>query len=177
MLSGRGPDARLGADFGIRHETLIPSSEPVEPIVSIIELYQRTRSSSADLIRFLHFGIVGASGMAVDLGVLSLLTSVTSYPVARAAAIGVAMIWNFGCNRAITFRDAAEGPLLQQFWRFVVSCSLGAVVNWSTSLLLVSKIAFFREHVLLSAVAGVAAGYLLNFQLCRRWVFGAGPSE
>ncbi|MHC4876612.1 MAG: GtrA family protein [Planctomycetota bacterium] len=119
--------------------------------MSIIELYQRTRRS--------------------------LLTSVTSYPVARAAAIGVAMIWNFGCNRAITFRDAAEGPLLQQFWRFVVSCSLGAVVNWSTSLLLVSKIAFFREHVLLSAVAGVAAGYLLNFQLCRRWVFGAGPSE
>ncbi len=145
--------------------------------MSIIDLYQRTRSNYSDLIRFLNFGMVGASGMAVDLGVLSLLASVTTYPVARAAAIGVAMIWNFGCNRAITFRDATEGSLLQQFWRFIVSCSLGAVVNWSTSLLLVSKVAFFREHVLLSAVAGVAAGYLLNFQLCRRWVFGAGQSD
>lgn len=145
--------------------------------MSILQFYRRTRSSYADLRRFLLFGAVGASGMAVDLGILSLLLPLTGFAVARAAAIGVAMTWNFGCNRAITFRDAAGSSFLQQFWRFVVSCSLGAAVNWSTSLLLASKIAFFHEHVMLSAVAGVAAGYLLNFQLCRRWVFGSPNAE
>lgn len=115
--------------------------------------------------------------MAVDLGTLSLLLPLTGFAVARAAGIGIAMIWNFGCNRAITFRDAADGSLLLQFWRFVVSCSLGATINWSTSLLLAANVLLFREHVLLSAVAGVAAGYLLNFQLCRRWVFGTSGAE
>jgi len=145
--------------------------------VRILDLYQRTRSNYSDLIRFLNFGLVGASGMAVDLSVLSFLLPLTSYSVARAAAIGVAMTWNFGCNRAITFRDVADGSLLLQFWRFVVSCSVGAAINWSASLLLAAKVPFFREHVLLSAVVGVALGYLLNFQLCRRWVFGSSHED
>ena len=140
--------------------------------MSLLQFCRQTRISYAGARRFVLFGLVGASGMAVDLGVLSFLLPLTSYSIARAVAIGVAMTWNFGCNRAITFRDVAEGSLLLQFWRFVVSCSVGAAVNWSASLLLAAKVPFFREHVLLSAVAGVALGYLLNFQLCRRWVFG-----
>ena len=145
--------------------------------MSLIESLHRKRLSSPELRRFFLFGVVGASGMGVDLGILSLLLPLTGFAVARAVAIGVAMTWNFGCNRAITFRDAADCSLLHQFWRFVVSCSLGAAINWSTSLLLVSYSLFFREHVLLSAAAGVAAGYVLNFELCRRWVFGATQAD
>ncbi len=145
--------------------------------MSLLQFRRQTRISYSDVRRFVLFGLVGVSGMAVDLGVLSLLLPLTSYSVARAAAIGIAMTWNFGCNRAITFRDVAEGSLLLQYWRFVVSCSVGAAINWSASLLLAEKIPFFREHVLLSAVAGVALGYLLNFQLCRRWVFGSSQED
>ena len=145
--------------------------------MSLPQFCRQTRLSYSAARRFVLFGLVGASGMAVDLGVLSFLLPVTSYSIARAAAIGVAMTWNFGCNRAITFRDVAEGSLLLQFWRFIVSCSVGAAINWSASLLLAAKGPFFREHVLLSAVAGVALGYLLNFQLCRRWVFGSSQED
>ncbi len=145
--------------------------------MSLLQFRRHTRISYSDLRRFVLFGVVGVSGMVVDLGVLSCLLPLASYSISRAVAIGVAMTWNFGCNRAITFRDVADGALLLQYWRFVVSCSVGATINWSASLLLASKIPFFREHVLLSAVAGVALGYLLNFQLCRRWVFGTSQAD
>lgn len=140
--------------------------------MSILQLYRRTRISTGDLRRLVLFGMVGASGMVVDLGMLHLLHAALGFPMARAAAIGTAMVWNFGGNRLVTFRDSPEASLLRQFWKFTVSCSLGATVNWSISLLLAEKVAFFRGQILLCALAGVAAGYLLNFQLCRRWVFG-----
>lgn len=145
--------------------------------MSLLQFRRQTRASYADVRRFVLFGLVGVSGMAVDLGVLSFLLPLTSNSVSRAVAIGVAMTWNFGCNRAITFRDVAEGSLLLQYWRFVVSCSVGAAINWSASLLLAEKVPFFREHFLLSASAGIALGYLLNFQLCRRWVFGSSQAD
>tara|TARA_R110002072_G_C7978936_1_gene535990 strand:+ start:13599 stop:14183 length:585 start_codon:yes stop_codon:yes gene_type:complete len=134
-------------------------------------LLEHVRVNYAQLTRFVLFGCVGLSGMVVDLGVLYVLFPFTGLAAGRAVAIAVAMTWNFVCNRVITFQSDTTLSPWSQYWRYVASCSVGAAINWSTSLALVSCIAVFREHVLLSAVAGVLAGFLLNFQLCSRWVF------
>ncbi|MFT5092796.1 MAG: putative flippase GtrA [Porticoccaceae bacterium] len=134
-------------------------------------LLEHARNNYAKLTRFVLFGCVGLSGMLVDLGVLYAVLPLTGLPAGRAIAIAVAMTWNFICNRAVTFQSDAAESSWHQYWRFVASCSVGAAINWSTSLALATYVAVFRENVLLSAVAGVLAGFLLNFQLCSRWVF------
>jgi dolichol-phosphate mannosyltransferase len=140
---------------------------------TLLQRCHQLRSDYAELTRAVLFGLVGLSGMVIDLGTLYLLIPAVGFATARAIAIGIAMTWNFALNRAVTFRSKTHDSLLRQYWRFVLSCSLGAAVNWSVSLLLASTVAICREHVLLSAVGGVLAGFLLNFQLCRRWVFGS----
>ncbi len=140
-----------------------------------LTLLEHARSNDAQLTRFVIFGCVGLSGMVVDLGVLYVLFSFTGLAVGRAIAIAVAMTWNFVCNRAITFQSDTTLSPWNQYWRYIASCSVGAAINWSTSLALATYVAVFREHVLLSAVAGVLAGFLLNFQLCSRWVFRERP--
>lgn len=132
---------------------------------------RQIRHRHTEVTRTVLFGLVGLSGMAIDLAALYLLLSIAGFSTARAAAILLAMTWNFALNRAVTFRTESRDSIFRQYWRFVVSCSIGAAVNWTVSLLLASNVAICQEHVLLSAMGGVLAGFLLNFQLCRRWVF------
>lgn len=137
----------------------------------LVELIERLRNRHADIARLITFGLVGLSGMLVDLGVLYVVHPLTGLAIARAVAIATAMTWNFFGNRAITFQDKSAGSVWQLYWRFVASCSFGAAVNWSTSIALAANIEFFHENVILSAIGGVIAGFLLNFELCRQWVF------
>ena len=132
---------------------------------------RQIRHRHAEATRTVLFGLVGLSGMAIDLVTLSLLLPIAGFSTARAAAILLAMTWNFSLNRAVTFQTESRDSIFRQYWRFVVSCSIGAAINWTVSLRLASNVPLCQEHVLLSAVGGVLAGFLLNFQLCRRWVF------
>jgi len=139
----------------------------------LLHQYRQVRANNAELSRAILFGLVGLSGMLVDLGALYVLLPGIGYASSRAIAIILAMTWNFSLNRAITFQSDSDDSLFRQYWRFVVSCSLGAAINWSVSLLLASKVEICQKHVFLSAIGGVLASFLLNFQLCRRWVFKA----
>lgn len=146
-------------------------------VATLLRHYRQVRANYAELTRATLFGLVGLSGMLIDLGTLYLLLPQVGFASARAIAIMLAMTWNFTLNRAITFQANSDESLFRQYLRYVVSCSVGAAVNWSVSLVLASKVAICQEHVLLSAVGGVLAGFLLNFQLCRRWVFRDSGTE
>ncbi len=137
----------------------------------LVGFIDRSRSRYAELTRLVTFGFVGLSGMLIDLGVLYVVHPLTGLAIGRAVAIATAMTWNFFGNRAVTFQDKATGSVWQLYWKFVASCSFGAAVNWTTSIALAANIELFRENVILSAIGGVLAGFLLNFELCRRWVF------
>lgn len=123
------------------------------------------------LWQFLKFAGVGTSGMFVDLGCYALLLTACPPAVARGLAIWVAMTWNFGWNRRYTFAGTAPAPLLPQYLTYCLSCCLGAVVNWSVSLLLVQLHPWFREHPVAAALPGVAAGLVFNYSLCALFVF------
>ncbi len=128
-------------------------------------------SRAAVLVRLVQFLAVGLTGLAVDLGVLTLLLGVLPLAAARAAAIGVAMTWNFWLNRRFTFSYARTRPLLPQYLFFCLSCSVGAVVNWSASLALASVFTAFAVRPLLAAGAGTVVGCVSNFLLCNNAVF------
>lgn len=95
---------------------------------------QLIEKRSAGLIsaRFVLFGAVGASGVIVNVGLLTGLSALgMAYWVAQACAVFVAMTSNFALNNLLTFRDRRlTGPA---FWRgltaFALACTGGAVVN------------------------------------------------
>jgi dolichol-phosphate mannosyltransferase len=125
----------------------------------------------------LLFGAVGASGMVVDLTVLTVLMLWLEFEWARAVAILVAMTWNFFLNRHFTFDGAHTGPILKQYALFCLSCGLGAVVNWSVSSYLWNSWEKVVRHPAIAAVCGIAAGVTLNYLLSAAIVFRPAPDS
>lgn len=127
------------------------------------------------LSRFIQFCVVGATGVAVDLVCYALLLN-AGVPLswARAVAILTAMTSNFWFNRRLTFSYGRSGPVLHQYAQFVLTCALGAVLNWSTSVWLTSTQDFFAEYKYLAALIGILAGTVSNFVIASAWVFRKG---
>lgn len=116
------------------------------------------------LSKFLQFCFVGGTGMVVDLAIFNLLlVAAVGLPIARACAIGVAMTWNFWVNRRLTFSESRLPNWLVQYLTFVAACSVGAVVNWATSMTLVRMGGVWESHPTLAAIAGILAGTIFNF--------------
>ena len=110
-----------------------------------------------------QFVLVGTTGMAVDLLVFSLLLLALPVGLARAAAIGVAMTWNFGLNRRLTFSTSRNRPMPVQYLLFCGACLLGAAVNWSIFVGLYEYTALFADLPLPAAVLGILGGTVFNF--------------
>lgn len=131
-----------------------------------------------ELTRFIRFGLVGVSGVFVNLAALSLLlTTLIMPPLAMAAAIWVAMTWNFFINRKYTFLDCANGKLSKQYVQFCLASLTGAVVNWSVATYLWKAVPIFSELPTAAGLCGILAGMLLNFTLCKKFVFTKGQTE
>ncbi|MHC4982743.1 MAG: glycosyltransferase [Planctomycetota bacterium] len=121
--------------------------------------------------QFLQFCAVGSSGVAVDLSIFAALLTFLPFRPARALAIWAAMTWNYFLNRWITFSSRLRATKLTQYPRFVATCSLGALVNWTVADRLRAVSQFFAQHLLLAAFVGILAGMTCNFLICRRYVF------
>ena len=116
----------------------------------------------------LQFLVVGASGVAVNLAALTLFLALRMGDnLAVALAIGVSMAWNFALNRRFSFSYAREGSWLVQLAGYVGACSVGAIVQYFTTLAL-WEVFSYRQ---LAALVGVAAGTALNFVGSRFLVF------
>ena len=118
-----------------------------------------------------QFMVVGSSGALVNLAILSCLL-VVNVPVRVAVALGilVSMTTNFTLNRRFTFGFARDGSIYRHFLGFVASCSLGAVVNYVTTL---SVLAFFPVIKIpqVAALFGIGAGTAVNFLTSRHIIF------
>jgi dolichol-phosphate mannosyltransferase len=119
----------------------------------------------------LKFGLVGFSGMAVQLLTLTLLVQTLPRDMALALAIWVAMTSNFVLNRTLTFAGARSGPIGRQYVLFLASCLVGAVVNWAVTMALASASSFFAEHFRLAAAVGIGIGAVSNYVLCATAAF------
>lgn len=113
--------------------------------------------------RFVVFGLVGALGVGVHLGVLAVLYRDHHISFLRAQAIAtlVSMTFNFVLNNAITFRDrrltgVRFGIGLMKFY---VACAIGAVMNVGFAGLLMRH--GVRWYVV--GVAGTAISSVWNY--------------
>lgn len=125
------------------------------------------------IIRFIKFGIVGTSGIAVNTGVLWLLKGQLGVPLAIAPifAIGTAVFSNFILNNYWTWNEnkaIRKHTFFHRLWRYYLSASLGAAINY---IALLSLTNIFEIHYLIANLAGIVLGMVSNFLLGEFWVF------
>jgi dolichol-phosphate mannosyltransferase len=117
---------------------------------------------------FIQFLVVGLSGVVVNLGTLTVFLRLQiAEKQAVAAAIAVSMLWNFVLNRRFSFSYARDQSIVRQFIGFVAACSVGAVVNYFTTIALWEVIRYKQ----LAAFVGVLAGTFFNFVASRFVIF------
>lgn len=126
--------------------------------------------------RFVLFGAVGASGVIVNVGVLSALTALgETYWLAGMVSILAAMTSNFLLNNLLTFRDRrlSGHALFGGLMTFYLACAGGALINQ------VAGLALHRVGAP-AAVAGLTGAMLSavwNYASASRMAWGGKPAH
>jgi dolichol-phosphate mannosyltransferase len=110
--------------------------------------------------RALLFGLVGLSGVAVNVAVTSALEH-TSFLDAQAIGAVVAMTSNYLINNTVTYRDRRKQGLafLTGYLRFCLLCSIGLAANVAVAALVVQ----FAPDRWVAVVAGAGVGAAWNY--------------
>jgi dolichol-phosphate mannosyltransferase len=123
------------------------------------------------LARPLRFGVVGASGVVVNSGVLWLLAHGTLLPVwlASLAATSLAICTNFLLNDHWTFARAAHRThARQRLLRFGGVSLCGAAITSATLVLLHGQL---ELPLLLANLAAIGCGAGWNYAASSRWTW------
>jgi len=127
------------------------------------------------LIRWCKFNLVGAVGMAVQLGALTLINHCAPghYLVATAAAIELTLLHNFVWHLRYTWRERRDGSaMMARFMRFHLSNGLVSMVgNLALMHILVAEA---RLPVLASNCIAILCCSIVNYFLGDQWVFAYG---
>jgi len=126
-------------------------------------------------IRWSKFNVVGAMGMALQLGALALFVRWMAghYLYATAAAIELTLLHNFAWHLHYTWSDRRGGSgLLSQMVRFHLSNGLVSMLGN----LALMRILVHEAHLPVLIANGIAilCCSLVNFCLGDGWVFAAG---
>jgi dolichol-phosphate mannosyltransferase len=123
-------------------------------------------------VHFSQFAVVGFLGTFVNLAVLTLLDEMgLPLKISAAAAIFIAMVFNFFLNRRFTFSDAQPGRVGKQLAAFIAACSVGAAVNYAVVLSAAWMWPLFGDHPQFASVLGIMAGLMFNYVASRHLVF------
>jgi len=125
--------------------------------------------------RLLLFGIVGTSGIIVNLAILRLLLIFgdIGFTAAEAIATAVAMVSNFFLNNTLTYRDCrlVGWQAVRGLASFMALCGLGSLTNVAVARDLYDLTGMW----LLAGFGGAAIGALLNYALTSIFTWGRRP--
>lgn len=154
----------------VHGESKLTFKEQLKYIQHLRRLYLHRFANAMHLAQFL---VVGASGVVVNLTVLSGLAALgLPDAICLAGGIGVSVITNFLLNRRFTFSYAKNGPILQQFAGFLGASGVGLAVNYGVALFMQSRVlADSALSLQIAAIVGIAAGMSFNFLGARYLVF------
>ena len=132
----------------------------------------RGAGASETAARLLRFGLVGASGFAVDVAFyLALQWIGLDHRVARFVSFFPAASWNWLLNRRVTFSERAPDARARQWARFVTASVAGLGVNAGSYAVLTSLTGFFDHHRMLALLLGIGLGGIVNYALATRYVY------
>lgn len=122
---------------------------------------------------FVQFGLVGSTGVVIDLAIYLAVQVMFSidHKTARAYSFVGAASWNWALNRLITFTERQKMSKRIQLPAFLLTSSLGFAVNWGSYIMLTSYVPFFDENRIMALLIGVVLGMGLNFMAAKLFVF------
>lgn len=139
------------------------------------------------MVRFVKFGMVGGSGVVVNVGLLHAFTAFAKmdYRIASILAIECAVVNNFLWNYFWTWKDRKTGSkrsFLYMLVKFHVSSGFTAlIVNWGL-LVLLTELLHVNYHIPgvpnyhVSNLIGIGFGAVVNFFIGHFWVFAKQQS-
>ena len=124
------------------------------------------------IARLLCFGLVGASGLAIDVACyLGLQWIGLEHRLARFLSFWPAVTWNWRLNRSLTFGERPRQPRVRQWGKFVAGSLVGLSLNVGGYTILTSLVDFFASRRLLALLLGVLLGTVANFLLANLYVY------
>jgi dolichol-phosphate mannosyltransferase len=151
----------------VRGESKLTLTEQLKYLQHVRRLFIYKYAYSSEVVQFLA---VGASGIIVNLGILSLLVMLDiTTAVAVVVAIGVSVVTNFLLNRRFTFSHSKDAPIFSQFLKYAISVSVGTAVNLAVTLSLVQLYPEMKVQV--ASLSGIVAATLFNFLAMKFVVF------
>jgi dolichol-phosphate mannosyltransferase len=151
-------------------ESKLNTRQQIEYLRHLFTLMRRT----GELMRFIKFCLVGASGVGVNLGIFWLLTRFGGMGekdfLALALAIEASIISNFTLNEFFTFRDRRHpgASFLLRLLKFNVICLVGAGIQAGVYALLHHAIGLYD---LVSNLIGIIIAMLWNYLLNTWWTW------
>jgi putative flippase GtrA len=139
----------------------------------------------SDRRRLARFLVVGASGIAVNLGVFTLaraalrgiVTGPIRFALSNLAGFAVSVLTNFLLNDAWTWGDrrvSGRGEVLTRLGKYYLVCSLAGVVQlgaaWTCHVA-----GGLEEH--LSVLVGIGLATAINFVANHLWTFRVGAES
>jgi dolichol-phosphate mannosyltransferase len=144
--------------------------------VADITLYSFVNHGSAawrEWKRVFKFGIVGISGIVVNLGILFFLVEflILDKDLASLVAIEFSILNNFIWNDLWTF-DSVENRRVASRWHRLAAFNIvsvgGAAINYAIFLVLTS---WFAVYYLLAQLIGILIAFVWNFLINRRFIW------
>ncbi len=118
----------------------------------------------------IRYGFVSVAALAVDVGILRVLTEVAGlhYMIGASAGFGCGLIVNYALSRKTVF--GAAGPM--QAREFLMFAGVGALTLVLTLGIMSLLVETFGVNYLVAKAAAVGLSFVSNFALRRRFVFG-----
>jgi len=132
--------------------------------VEYIRHLGRLAVRTGQFLGWVRYGLVALTGALIDVALFATLVKKGAWPPAAAlpVAIEAALLSNFVCSEAFTFRSAEAPPFRPGVWgrlaRYEWICLRGATLNFLVTLLWMA----LGGRILRAAAAGVVAGGGLN---------------
>ena len=126
---------------------------------------------SKRLEELIKFGVVGGSGVLVNMGLLFILTRFLSIrlEIASPIAIELSILSNFFLNNLWTFKKRdTHVPFWSRLLRYHLVSGLAGIVNYLVLILLVNT---FGLHDMLSNLIGILIGTFINYTLNSLWTW------
>lgn len=130
-----------------------------------------TPQHQALLLEFIRFGLVGTSGVVVDLAAAYGTVWLVGPYGAGAISYLCAATWTWALNRIWTWRGRGSGPLWREWLRWLGVNTSGLVFNRGLFFILITLSPYCYDHLYIPIALGGIAGMFANFFLARRLVF------
>jgi len=141
--------------------------------ICVYSFFHHESAAWKEWMRICRFGLVGISGIAVNLGILTLLLAINvpEY-LALVSAIVVSIVNNFIWNDIWTYKNSPRRTVTKKWERLCSYYNVaagGAIINIFTAVLLTR---FFGMNIILSDFIGTLIGFSWNFLISRRFTWG-----